>query len=108
MTWEYSEDNLIEETAMELFFHRLGWDTVAAFNKETFGEGSTLGRLNKKEVVLKERFLKKIKEFNPGLPDVAYNSAYQRLIEESITKSLDEINCEKYKFLSSSNKCNFF
>ncbi len=43
MTWEYSEDNLIEQTAIDLFFNRLGWDTALAFNKETFGEGSTLG-----------------------------------------------------------------
>jgi len=50
MAWEYSEDNLIEQTAIDLFFNRLGWDTALAYNKETFGEGSMLGRLNKKEV----------------------------------------------------------
>jgi len=99
MTWEYSEDNLIEQTAIDLFFHQLGWDTVIAFNKETFGEGSTLGRLNKKEVVLKKIFFEKTKEFNPGLPQKAYDEAYEKLIEESITKSLAEINYEKYQFL---------
>ncbi|MDO8952364.1 MAG: hypothetical protein Q7U86_07050 [Draconibacterium sp.] len=30
----------------------LGWDTALAYNKETFGEGSMLGRLNKKEVFI--------------------------------------------------------
>lgn len=59
MTWEYSEDNLIEQTAIDLFFNRLGWDTLLAYNKEGFGDGSTLGRLNKKEVVLKRFSLKK-------------------------------------------------
>ena len=58
---EYSEDNLIEQTAIDLFFRRLGWDTIVAFNKETFGEGSTLGRLDKKEVVLKKIFFEKRK-----------------------------------------------
>ena len=66
--FEYSEDNLIEQTAIDLFFHQLGWDTLLAYNKESFGEGSSLGRLNKKEVVLKKTFLEKIKEFNPDLP----------------------------------------
>ncbi len=99
MTWEYSEDNLIEQTAMDLFFNQLGWDTVLAFNKETFGEGSTLGRLNKKEVVLKKIFFEKIKSFNPNLPEQAYHQAYEKLIEESITKSLDEINYEKHLLL---------
>ena len=64
MTWEYSEDNLIEKTAIDLFFHQLGWDTLLAYNKEGFGEGSALGRLNKKEVVLKKVFF----DVNSALP----------------------------------------
>jgi len=99
MTWEYSEDNLIEQTAIDLFFNQLGWDTLLAYNKEGFGEGSTLGRLNKKEVLLKKIFFEKIKQFNPNLPEQAYNQAYEKLIEESITKSLAEINFEKHQLL---------
>ena len=99
MPYEYSEDNLIEQTAIDLFFNQLGWDTLLAYNKEGFGEGSTLGRLNKKEVVLKKIFFEKIREFNPGLPQKAYQEAYEKLMEESITKSLAEINFEKYQLL---------
>lgn len=99
MTWEYSEDNLIEQTAIDLFFNQLGWDTLVAYNKEGFGEGSTLGRLNKKEVVLRKIFFEKIREFNPGLPQKAYEEAYEKLTEESITKSLAEINYEKHQLL---------
>jgi type I restriction enzyme R subunit len=99
MSYEYSEDNLIEKTAIDLFFNQLGWDTLLAYNKEGFGEGSTLGRLNKKQVVLKRIFLKKLKQFNPNLPEQAYNQAYEKLIEESITKSLAEINFEKHQLL---------
>jgi len=97
--FEYSEDNLIEQTAIDIFFHQLGWNTLLAYNKESFGEGSSLGRLNKKEVVLKKTFLEKIKEFNPDLPQKAYEEAYNKIIEESITKSLDEINYEKHQLL---------
>lgn len=99
MSWEYSEDNLIEQTAIDLFFNQLGWDTAIAYNKETFGEGSSLGRLNKKEVILKKPFLEKLKAFNPGLPEQAYNLAYKKLIEDSVTKSLAEMNFEKYQLL---------
>jgi type I restriction enzyme R subunit len=99
MTWEYSEDNLIEQTAIDLFFHQLGWDTAIAFNKETFGDGSTLGRLNKKEVILKQYFFEKIQQFNPGLPQKAYMDAYEKLTEVSITKSMAEINYEKHLLL---------
>lgn len=99
MSYEYSEDNLIEQTAIDLFFNRLGWDTLLAYNKESFGEGSTLGRLNKKEVVLKRHFFEKLKEFNPHLPEQAYTLAYEKITEEIITKSLAEINFEKYQLL---------
>jgi type I restriction enzyme R subunit len=68
MTREYSEDRLIERTAIDLFFNQLSWDTLLAYNKESFGEDGTLGRLNKKEVVIKKTVLAKPKQFNPGLP----------------------------------------
>lgn len=99
MTWEYSEDNLIEQTAIKLFHNKLGWDKAIAYNKETFGEGSTLGRLNKKEVILKPLFFEHLKKFNPGLPEHAYSYAFDRLTEVSVTKSLGEINFEKYQLL---------
>lgn len=99
MPHEYSEDNLIETTAMQLFYDMLGWDKHFAFNTETYGEGSSLGRLNKKEVVLKRIFFEKFKEFNPNLPEHAYNQAYEKLTEESITKSLDELNFEKHQLI---------
>lgn len=99
MIWEYSEDNLIEQTAIDIFFHRLGWDTLLAYNKESFGEGSTLGRLDKREVVIKRILLEKLRQFNPSLPDKAYQEAVEKLTEESSVKSLSEINYEKYKLL---------
>jgi type I restriction enzyme, R subunit len=107
MTWEYSEDNLIEKTAIDLFFNRLDWDTAIAYNKETFGEGSTLGRLNKKEVVLKKIFFEKLKQFNPGLHQKAYDEAYNKLTEESIAKSLADLNFEKYQLLRDGIRVDF-
>lgn len=99
MAYEYSEDKLIEQTAIDLFFHQLGWDTLLAYNKESFGENGTLGRTDKKEVVFRRIFIEKIKAFNPGLPDKAYHDAYDILLEASITKGLDEVNFEKYHLL---------
>jgi type I restriction enzyme R subunit len=96
---EYSEDILIEQTAQDLFANKLSWDIMLAYNKESFGEGSVLGRLNKKEVVLKKIFIEKLKQFNPSLPEQAYFQAYEKLTEESATKSLPEINYEKYRLL---------
>ena len=99
MAGDYSEDRLIEQTAIDLFFNQLGWDTLLAFNNENFGDDSTLGRANKKEVLLKKTVLAKLKQFNPDLPDAAYTQAYDKLIEDSSTKTLAEINYEKHQLL---------
>lgn len=107
MTWEYSEDNLIEQTAIDLFFNQLGWDTLLAFNKESFGEEGTLGRQNKKEVILKRIFFEKLKQFNPNLPEQAYQQAFEKLNEESYSKSLEEINFEKYQLLRNGIQVDF-
>lgn len=99
MAWEYSEDKLIEQTAIGLFQDHLGWDTLLAYNAETFGDTGTLGRSDKREVVLKKVFRDKLKQFNPNLPSKAYEDAYQKLIETSSSKSLSEINQEKHQLL---------
>src|SRR5687768_1614184 len=99
MSWEYSEDNLVEQTAIELFHNRLGWDTAIAYNKETFGEDNTLSRLTRQETILKRNFFDKIKQFNPGLPQQAYALAYEKLLEDSSIKTLGELNQEKYFLL---------
>lgn len=107
MTWEYSEDKLIEQTSIDLFHHQLGWDTAIAYNKETYGEDSTLGRLNKKEVVLKRIFLERLRQLNPNLPKPAYHQAYEKITEDSITKSLAEINFEKHQLLRNGIQVDF-
>src|SRR5664280_706685 len=99
MSYEYSEDNLKEQTAIDLFHNRLGWDTAIAYNKETFGEGSSLGRGSKKEIILKRNFFQKLKQFNPNLPEQACTQAYEKLQEDSSTKTLGELNLDKYLLL---------
>nr|MBP6732497.1 hypothetical protein [Chitinophagales bacterium] len=99
MSYEYSEDNLIEQTAIDLFHDRLGWDTAIAYNKETYGEHGTLGRSSRQQVILKRNLLAKLKQFNPNLPEQAYKQAYEKLLEDSSTKTLGELNLEKYLLL---------
>jgi type I restriction enzyme, R subunit len=99
MTWEYSEDELIEKTAIDLFYRQLGWDTLLAYNKETFGAGGTLGRLDRNEVILRNIFMESVRRINPGLPAKAYQEAYEKLTEYSVTKSLADINYEKHQMV---------
>ncbi len=96
---EFSEDKLIEQTSINLFKDWLGWDTVLAFDAETFGVDGTLGRQDKQEVILKRYFFEKVRAFNPGMPDSVYSQAYDLLTQESSIKTLAELNKDKYYLL---------
>lgn len=51
MSYEYSEDALIENATEEVL-KELGWTVITAWKNESFGENGLLGRDNKTEVVL--------------------------------------------------------
>jgi type I restriction enzyme R subunit len=68
----YSETHLVEQPAIQLFAE-LGWTTVSAMEEE-MGEGGTLGRGAKGEVVLLPRLRAAIEKLNPSLPAEAISS----------------------------------
>ena len=47
-----SEDRLVQATFAEHLEKALGWESVYAWNEETFGQEGTLGRADTHEVVL--------------------------------------------------------
>lgn len=69
MSYEYSEDKLVQETTANYFAEALGWESVFAYNDEVLGPCGTLGRLSQTEVVLTRYLRQKLEEFNPGLPE---------------------------------------
>lgn len=99
MSKDYSEDKLIEQTCITLFGEELGWKTINVYQGETFGPTGTLGRNSEADVILKSQFLNAVKKLNERLPDAAYESAYEELAAITATKSLAEINFEKYQYL---------
>jgi len=99
MSSKFSEDSLVETTAANIFEAELGWSVSTAYNQETFGVKSLYGRTNKSQVILKKSFMEMTRELNPGLPDSVYEDTYSKLIEGSVSKSLVEINHEKYSML---------
>ncbi|MDD4169490.1 MAG: hypothetical protein PHD36_04390 [Desulfotomaculaceae bacterium] len=50
MSWEYSENVLVQNSAGSLLQDALGWDVVFAYNKEVLGQDGTLGRKTYKEL----------------------------------------------------------
>ena len=109
MSYEYSEDGLVE-TATQEVLEALGWRVVTAWKKETFGDeglpsqenlGKTnLGRANKSEIILKRHLLAALKKLNPNLPELAYSHAILQIAEKSADKTLAQINQEKHALLT--------
>ena len=92
-----NEDTLVQQTTADYLRDKLGWDSVYAYNQETFGADGLLGRNSDREVVL-TRYLKKVlKKFNPHLPETAYDEAIRQVVDYSQSQSLLSSNFDKYK-----------
>ena len=98
MSKDYSEDQLIEQPCMDIF-QELSWETANVYEGETFGKDGTLGRDSEADVILKTRFYKAIQNLNPNLPKQAYDLAYESINSNDITRSIVDINFEKYSLL---------
>lgn len=96
MSYEYSENELVQESAAALMYDELGWDVVHAYNKEVLGENGTLGRKNYKEIVLRRYFGEALKKLNPWITAEQINEAYNTLTSYLVSSSLLQINEEKY------------
>ncbi len=106
MSYEYSEDGLVEAATQEVL-EALGWRVVLAWKKETFGDDGLLGRANKSEIILKRHLLSALKKFNPNLPKLAYSHAILQIVEKSADKTLAQINQEKHALLTKGVKVSF-
>src|SRR5271165_791066 len=97
MPHSYTEDELVEQPAIQLFAE-LGWQTMSA-KDEIFGVGGTLGRETKSEVVLVGRLKTAIQRLNPQLPPEAITLALNDLTRDRSTKASVAANREIYDLL---------
>lgn len=96
MSYDYSENILVRESAGNLLRDELGWDVQFAYNKEVLGKNGSFGRTSYKEILLKRYFNAALKKFNPWINDEQILEA-QRILENRLsTSSLLQINEEKY------------
>ncbi len=103
MSYEYSEDGLVEAATQEVL-EKLGWSVITAWQKESLAtqadrSDGLLGRLNKSEVILERYLLQALQSFNPGLPGSVYQQAVNVLKESSADKHLAAINKDKHDLL---------
>ncbi len=96
MSHKDSEDAL-ENAALEVF-DELDWDVLNCYGEFDQGK-SFLGRDNKSEVLLFEKLLPKLKEFNSSLPETAFNQAIEEFSRIRTAMALGAANQEIYKLL---------
>ncbi|MFZ2652686.1 MAG: type I restriction endonuclease subunit R [Burkholderiaceae bacterium] len=101
---DYSEDNNIQEPAAKLFVDNLDWRSVYAFNAETFGPASLLGRKDASEVVLVRELDVALAKLNPKLASTSEGRsklaiARDQLLDADPTKTLLQHNEAKWKLM---------
>lgn len=64
-----SEDRLVQQTFADHLRDRLGWESVYAYNVESFGPYGTLGRASERDAVLMRDLRSALERLNPDLPN---------------------------------------
>ena len=88
MSYEYSENILVQESAGHLLQNELGWDVAFAYNAEKLGASGTFGRNSYKEILLSRYFRVALKKLNPWITDAQITEAQQKLEHHLSTATL--------------------
>ena len=94
-----SEDRLVQKTFADHLHDVLGWESVYAWNDETFGPDGTLGRADTREVVLTRDLRAAVARLNPQLPAAAVEEAVAKMTGHDFSRSLLQHNQEFHGYL---------
>ncbi len=99
MSWEYSENILVQNSAGNVLKDKLGWEVIFAYNTEVLGENGTLGRKSYNEIVLTRYLRKALFDNNEWMTEEYADSAVKTLCAYIASSTLMQINEEKYTML---------
>ena len=99
MSYDYSENILVQESAGHLLERELGWEVAYAYNTEKLGKGGTFGRRSYREILLTRYFRQALKRLNPWLTPAQMDEAQKKMDSHLSTASLMQINEEKYALI---------
>lgn len=97
-----NEDTMVQATIADHLEKVLGWESVYAFDTETFEilpAGGNLGRTSKRDMVLRPRLRAALERLNPGLSADTYDKAVAEVAGYVAGQSLLAINQEKHNLL---------
>lgn len=90
MSYEYSEDRLIEEATQDVL-EELGWTVVTAWQNEGFGKDGLLGRENKSEVILRKYLLQALKKLKAAFQKIPRKNTFVYNLQQAIEKKLQQM-----------------
>lgn len=96
MSYDYSENILVQKSAGDLLRDELGWDVQFAYNTEVLGKNGTFGRTSYHEILLTRYFQNALRRLNPWMTDSQLSEAQKMLESRLSTASLLQVNEEKY------------
>lgn len=99
MSWDYSENILVQESAGNLLQKELQWDVKFAYNQEVLGESGTFGRKSYREILLVRYVKEALKRLNPWITPMQIDEAMSALERRLSTSDLMQINEEKYSMI---------
>ena len=94
-----NEDRLVQKTFADHLCDRLGWESVYAYNAETFGPHGTLGRASERQVVLVRDLRTALARLNPDLAESAREQAIEKITRIDFARSLIQHNREFFSFI---------
>ena len=94
-----SEDQLVQATFARHLERVLGWESIYAWNQETFGQDSTLGRTDSREAVLIRDLRAALERLNPELPSSAIEDVVRELTVYDVSRSTLQHNRDFYRLL---------
>ena len=96
MSYDYSENILVQKSSGHLLEQELGWQVAYAYNTEQLGKDGTFGRTSYHEILLIRYFRQALQRLNPWLTSTQLNEAQKKMAAHLATASLIQINEEKY------------
>lgn len=99
MSYDYSENILVQKSAGDLLRDELGWDVQFAYNTEVLGKNGTFGRTSYHEILLTRYFQNALRRLNPWMTDSQLSEAQKTLESRLSTAALLQVNEEKYFLL---------
>ena len=100
MSYDYSENILVQGAAGDLLHDELGWDLIHAHNQETLGPNGMLGRTDYREVLLTKYLRPGLFRLNSWMTEAYADSVVKSLLETSFSATPMQTNELKYRLIT--------